>query len=161
MGFLELADTNLLPVVTTAAGRSSTSSIRLSPTSVPSARPRAEELADRVFDALVRNGYGQFDDAPSSAAADIRHLRRHHGHELDVGLERQAGHIGDPARDIVHVDAGFGLDLAAGLQTASAVSSLRVVAALPMSIWPQAMSYWRPSSDNDLVRPVSPCLVAA
>ena len=27
-----------------------------------SARPRPEELADRVFDALVRNGYGQFDD---------------------------------------------------------------------------------------------------
>ncbi|MFZ0016882.1 MAG: DUF6880 family protein, partial [Acetobacteraceae bacterium] len=76
-----------LPVVTTAAERSSTSSIRLSPTSVPSARPRAEELADRVFDALVRNGYGQFDDAPSSATADIRHLRRHDGHELNIRLE--------------------------------------------------------------------------
>ena len=34
------------------------------------------------------------------------------------------------------------------------------VAALPMSIWPQAMSYLRPSSDVDLVRPVMACLVA-
>src|ERR1700751_3230333 len=40
-----------------------------------------------------------------------------------------------------------------------AVSSLRVVAALPMSIWPQAMLYWRPSSDSDRVSPVSACLV--
>src|SRR5687767_4090940 len=34
------------------------------------------------------------------------------------------------------------------------------VAALPMSIWPQAMSCWRPSSEIDLVRPVTACLVA-
>ena len=34
------------------------------------------------------------------------------------------------------------------------------VAALPMSIWPQAMSYARPSSDVDLVSPVIACLVA-
>ena len=34
------------------------------------------------------------------------------------------------------------------------------VSALPMSIWPQAMSYFRPSSDVDLVRPVIACLVA-
>src|SRR5690606_4046972 len=34
------------------------------------------------------------------------------------------------------------------------------VAALPMSICPQAISYLRPSSDVDLVRPVMPCLVA-
>ena len=32
-------------------------------------------------------------------------------------------------------------------------------AALPMSIWPQAMSYLRPSSDIDLVRPVIACFV--
>src|SRR3990172_2214844 len=38
-----------------------------------------------------------------------------------------------------------------------AVSS---VAALPMSIWPQAMSYFRPSSEVDLVRPVIACFVA-
>src|SRR3954462_7385333 len=34
------------------------------------------------------------------------------------------------------------------------------VAALPMSIWPQAMSYLRPSSEVALVRPVMACLVA-
>src|SRR2546425_35808 len=38
-----------------------------------------------------------------------------------------------------------------------AVSS---VSALPMSIWPQAMSYFRPSREVDLVRPVMACLVA-
>ena len=33
------------------------------------------------------------------------------------------------------------------------------VCALPMSIWPQAMSYLRQSSEIDLVRPVMACLV--
>jgi hypothetical protein len=34
------------------------------------------------------------------------------------------------------------------------------VAALPISIWPQAMSNARPSSAVDFVRPVMACLVA-
>src|SRR5437660_2975638 len=34
------------------------------------------------------------------------------------------------------------------------------VAAFPMSIWPHAMSYLRPSRDVALVRPVIACLVA-
>ena len=34
------------------------------------------------------------------------------------------------------------------------------VAAFPMSIWPQAMSYARPSSEVARVRPVIPCLLA-
>src|SRR4051812_1252382 len=34
------------------------------------------------------------------------------------------------------------------------------VAAFPMSIWPQAMSYARPSRDVALVSPVIACLVA-
>ena len=33
------------------------------------------------------------------------------------------------------------------------------VAALPMSIWPEQMSNWRPSSAIDLVSPVTACLV--
>jgi hypothetical protein len=33
------------------------------------------------------------------------------------------------------------------------------VTALPMSIWPQAMSYCRPSSEVDLVRPAARALV--
>src|SRR5258708_21412837 len=38
--------------------------------------------------------------------------------------------------------------------------SVIAVGALPMSIWPQAMSYLRQSSEVDLVRPVMACLVA-
>ena len=34
------------------------------------------------------------------------------------------------------------------------------VSALPMSIWPQAMLNARPSSEIDLVRPVTACLEA-
>jgi hypothetical protein len=34
------------------------------------------------------------------------------------------------------------------------------VNALPMSIWPQAMSYLRPSSEVDLVSPVIACFDA-
>ena len=40
------------------------------------------------------------------------------------------------------------------------IGSVISVAALPMSIWPQAMSYARPSSDVDLVRPVTACFAA-
>src|SRR5689334_2690847 len=50
------------------------------------------------------------------------------------------------------------LPLACG--TPLAMRAVRSVAALPMSIWPHAMSYFRPSSDVDLVRPVMACLVA-
>src|SRR5204863_989269 len=35
----------------------------------------------------------------------------------------------------------------------------RRVRAFPMSIWPQAISYFRPSRDVDFVRPVIACLV--
>ncbi len=46
-----------------------------------SARPRPEELADRVFDALVRNGYGQFDDlinalVPALGPMGLEHLKQ-------------------------------------------------------------------------------------
>src|SRR6266851_5476591 len=40
------------------------------------------------------------------------------------------------------------------------IRSVIGVAALPMSIWPQAMSYFRQSREVDLVRPVMACLVA-
>src|SRR6059036_3710977 len=39
------------------------------------------------------------------------------------------------------------------------IRSVNGVAALPMSICPQAMSYLRPSSEVDLVSPVMACLV--
>ncbi len=40
------------------------------------------------------------------------------------------------------------------------IRSVISVAALPMSIWPQAIRYGRPSSDSDFVSPVTACLVA-
>src|SRR5262245_66590955 len=46
-----------------------------------------------------------------------------------------------------------------GCGTPLAMRSVIGVAALPMSIWPQAMSYLRPSSDVGLVSPVIACLV--
>src|SRR5260221_10676194 len=40
------------------------------------------------------------------------------------------------------------------------ISLVMSVLALPISIWPQAMSYLRPSNAVDLVRPVIACFVA-
>ncbi len=40
------------------------------------------------------------------------------------------------------------------------IRSVISVAALPMSIWPPAIRYRRPSSARDLVSPVIACLVA-
>ena len=40
------------------------------------------------------------------------------------------------------------------------IRAVMSVAALPMSIWPHAMLYLRPSSEVELVRPVTVCLVA-
>ena len=40
------------------------------------------------------------------------------------------------------------------------ICAVMAVAALPMSICPQAMSWARPSREMDLVRPVIACLVA-
>ena len=44
--------------------------------------------------------------------------------------------------------------------TPCTIRSVISVAALPISIWPHAMSYARPSSADDLVKPVMACLVA-
>src|SRR5690242_2446452 len=40
-----------------------------------------------------------------------------------------------------------------------AIASLSALTALPMSIWPQAISQARPSSEIDFVSPVTACLV--
>ena len=45
------------------------------------------------------------------------------------------------------------------LQAARAMRAVMSVAAFPISICPQAISYLRPSSEVDLVRPVMACLV--
>src|SRR5689334_19557512 len=56
------------------------------------------------------------------------------------------------------VGSGAMVPLACG--TPDFIFSVSGVAAFPMSIWPQAMSYLRPSSDVDRVRPVIACFVA-
>ena len=43
--------------------------------------------------------------------------------------------------------------------TPSFIRFVMSVAAFPMSIWPQAMLYFRPSRDVDFVSPVIACLV--
>ncbi len=55
---------------------------------------------------------------------------------------------------------GSGAILPSACGTPFTIRAVSSVAALPMSIWPQAMSYFRPSSEVDLVRPVIACLVA-
>src|SRR6516225_12253040 len=55
----------------------------------------------------------------SSAAADIGHLGRHHGHELDVRLERQRGHVDDAVGDVADIHTRLGFDPAGRLQPAA------------------------------------------
>src|SRR5260370_22809467 len=47
----------------------------------------------------------------SSSPTDKWHLRRHHGHELDIGIERQAGHVQDCAHYVRDVDSWLDLDV--------------------------------------------------
>jgi hypothetical protein len=89
-----------------------------------------------------------------------RYAGRHHGHELDIRLERQPGHVGNPFGDVADVHARLGLDRAGGLQSA-ARGVFVASAALPISIWPQAMLYWRPSSDYDRASSIRACSVEA
>src|SRR6266508_3036465 len=55
--------------------------------------------------------------------------------------------------------SGSGLISPFACGTPSAIRAASGVRALPMSIWPQAMSYFLPSSALDLVSPVTACLV--
>jgi hypothetical protein len=98
--------------------------------------------------------------ASALTAADERHLRRHHREELHVGLERQAGHVHDRSATACTSISGSTAISPLACGTPVAMRAAMSVAALPMSIWPQAMSYLRPSSEMLLVRPVTACLVA-
>ncbi len=64
---------------------------------------------------VVVDGDGR---AAGLSPPDIGHLGRHHGHEEDVRLGREARHIGDAAGDFLDVYPGLGLDPAGGLQAA-------------------------------------------
>ena len=56
------------------------------------------------------------------------------------------------------VGSGMTVPLACG--TPAAIRAVRSVPALPMSIWPTAMSNGLPSRAHDFVSPVIACLVA-
>src|SRR2546422_11653040 len=47
----------------------------------------------------------------SSSPTNERHLRRHHGHELNVGIEREAGHVHECARHILELDSRLDSDV--------------------------------------------------
>lgn len=47
-----------------------------------------------------------------------RHLRRHHGHELNVGIEREARHIYDCACHVLDFHSWLDLDIPVRLQDA-------------------------------------------
>ncbi|TQM78798.1 hypothetical protein FHX81_1079 [Saccharothrix saharensis] len=55
---------------------------------------------------------------------------------------------------------GSGAVVPSACRTPSPMRSVNGVAALPMSIWPQAMPWRRPSSEIDFVSPVMACLLA-
>ena len=54
----------------------------------------------------------------SLASTNVRHFGRHHGHELDICLQRQASHVGDSTRHIAHIYSRFGLYGPVRLQSA-------------------------------------------
>src|SRR5713226_8529627 len=46
-----------------------------------------------------------------SSPTDERHLRSHHGHELNIGIEREARHVQDCARYMLDVNSWLDLDI--------------------------------------------------
>src|SRR3989449_3986539 len=52
----------------------------------------------------------------SSSPTNERHLRRHHSHELNVGVEREAGHVHDRARYVLKIDSRLDRDLTVRLR---------------------------------------------
>src|SRR5438067_13390962 len=46
-----------------------------------------------------------------SSPTDERHLRRHHGHELNVGIEGEAGHVHERACHILELDSRLNRDV--------------------------------------------------
>ena len=67
-------------------------------------------------------------------ASHERHLRRHDGQELDVGVDRQARHVDDCARHVRDVHQRLDRDLAVRLWHSVAIRAAISVSALPMSI---------------------------
>ena len=72
--------------------------------------------------ALFRRDTGRTSAAAAqprrSASTDEGHPGGHHGHELDVCVKGQAGHVNDRPSDVLEVDRRLGGDPAVGLQGA-------------------------------------------
>jgi hypothetical protein len=76
-----------------------------------------------------------------------RDLGCHHGHELHVGFERQAGHVDDPTGDVLDIGARLSTSpRPVACRRPRAVSSLRLVAYL----WPKRTCSTNPSEVGDL-----------
>ena len=52
------------------------------------------------------------------------HFGRHHGHELNIGVERQGGHVDDRARDVLDAHAPLALDAAGGIEASASTSAV-------------------------------------
>jgi hypothetical protein len=55
-------------------------------------------------------------DQIPSPSSDKRHLRSHDGHELNIGVEWQAGHVQDGAGGVFHIHSRFDGGFAIGLK---------------------------------------------
>ena len=97
---------------------------------------------------------------PDLTPADEGHRRCHHSHKLDVGFQGQAGHVDHRIGDVLYVHRGLADDVSVGLRNPRLMTPVISVSALPISIWPQAMLYLRPSREAERVRPVIACFVA-
>ena len=90
----------------------------------------------------------------SSPPPHERHLGRHDRHRQDVGRERQARHVQRPPRRPRSASIVGSIAMRpSACGTPVVIRNAISVSALPMSIWPQAMSNWRQSSAIDFVRP--------
>src|SRR5215475_6697013 len=76
-----------------------------------------------------------------------RHLRGHQRHELDIGVERQARDEHDGIGNVFQIHAGSTIRVPLACMTPLVMRSVISVAALPISIWLHAMSYFRPSRE--------------
>src|SRR3954453_15946679 len=96
--YVETAVARIVP------SRRSTTTAR--PDSVPKSTPTAYLLTLRTL------------PAGASASPDVGHLRGHHRHELDVGIQRQACHERDGSSHVLDSHRGLDRDAAVRLEDA-------------------------------------------
>ena len=130
-------------------------------------RIHKEDRRYRRSDLIHRQGLCDFaacdgisDAGQKSTSSHKRHLVRHDGHEQNIGIKWQAGHVEDRAGDVFGGHGGLDRHGLFAWGTPCFILAVIGVSALPISIWPQAISNSRPSSAVALVSPVIACLVA-